>query len=135
MSNHDIDTGLFCPACPTGELIEAYDDAYGTYMWCTDCNAQFDDITRNPIGEPTMTTTQPTIVGRHRQAEAGEPNRPSVLGIARRISADHPERDYTQIREKIIAHRQDTGIDVSFEWAQELNLRAYIETARNSIAA
>lgn len=72
---------------------------------------------------------------RHRLDRDLNPQGLSVLAIARDLSMDHVDRDYTELRTRLIALRQNDGLDTTFEWAQELNLREWIHTQRTMFAA
>lgn len=71
----------------------------------------------------------------HRLNRDTNPQGISVLAVARDLSMDHVDRDYTELRTHLIALRQNDGQDTTFEWAQELNLREWINTQRNMFTA
>lgn len=72
---------------------------------------------------------------RHRLDRDLNPRAVSVLALARDLSMDHVDRDYTELRTRLIALRQNDGLDTTFEWAQELNLREWINTQRTTFTA
>ncbi len=76
-----------------------------------------------------------TTTSRHRLDRDTNPQGISVLAIARDLSMDHVDRDYTELRTRLIAMRQNDGHDTTFEWAQELNLRDWIHTQRTTFTA
>jgi hypothetical protein len=77
----------------------------------------------------TMLKTRP---GRHSLANRASGNRRgfSVLGIVRNISKAHPEREFTELRERIIRAREGDGYDTKAEWHMERELRALIAERR-----
>lgn len=77
----------------------------------------------------------PNGAGTHRLNRDTNPQGISVLAVARDLSMDHVDRDYTELRVRLIALRQNDGLDTTFEWAQELNLREWINTQRTTFAA
>lgn len=77
----------------------------------------------------------PNGAGKHQLDRDANPQGISVLAIARDLSMDHVDRDYTELRTHLIALRQNDGLDTTFEWAQELNLREWIHTQRTMFAA
>lgn len=73
--------------------------------------------------------------GKHKLDRDTNPQGISVLAIARDLSMDHVDREYTELRTHLIALRQNDGQDTTFEWAQELNLREWIKTQRTTFTA
>lgn len=63
------------------------------------------------------------------------PRKLTVLGIARRVSLEHPERGQLDVlRRRIIDHRTATGIDTTVEERMEAELLRKLRAHRAPIA-
>lgn len=56
--------------------------------------------------------------------------RTSVLGVVRGLSVRHPERDYTDLRHRIIKGRWADGFDITAEWHMEDELVTRVNMMR-----
>lgn len=78
------------------------------------------DVIDADTGQITVADTTP---GRHALSDGKHGTARTVLGIARRLSVEHPHRDLEALRAQLIVARADAGHDVAFDRLSELALR------------
>lgn len=69
-------------------------------------------------------TLNPHSIGRHHTANPGR----SVLALIRRLSLEHPERDYLGARASIIASRHEAGLNIARDMYEEEKLQQWLHT-------